>query len=249
MAERSEALERIAGEKMPCRDAEQRVWRAIDVLSQRSLGRGRAAATGEEQPNPGGSGEAQLAAYGYRLVRRTESSAQRLEVDEAEGEGVRWIYRWLMEERLSSRAVTRRLNERNIPTRGGGERGWRQSTVLKVLTDPMYKGQGYWNRRQAADAHQPFKERGYKDRGPGNGRSGVLRPEAEWIAVRVPAIIDPETWQSGQEQLEQNRRSLGLQPGAPRRAIAARPGCGSPVRHRLVASAGGRLPPRACLQP
>ncbi len=61
MAERLEASERIVGEKVPCRDAEQRVWRAIDLLRQQSLGRGRRVTTGAVQPSPGGQGEAQEA--------------------------------------------------------------------------------------------------------------------------------------------------------------------------------------------
>src|SRR3954462_13524267 len=49
-------------------------------------------------------------------------------------------------------------------------------------------------------------ERGYKDMRPGNLRSKTLRPKEEWIPVRVPAIIDPQTWDLAQEQLKKNRQ-------------------------------------------
>jgi site-specific DNA recombinase len=39
----------------------------------------------------------------------------------------------------------------------------------------------------------------------GNLTSKTLRPKEEWIPVRVPAIIDPQTWDLAQEQLKNNR--------------------------------------------
>jgi site-specific DNA recombinase len=39
----------------------------------------------------------------------------------------------------------------------------------------------------------------------GNLRSRTLRPREEWIPVRVPAIIDPETFHLAQDQLAKNR--------------------------------------------
>ncbi|MDP9380764.1 MAG: recombinase family protein, partial [Chloroflexota bacterium] len=40
--------------------------------------------------------------YGYRLIRKTEHTPQQLLVDETEAEVVRQLYRWLVEESLSS---------------------------------------------------------------------------------------------------------------------------------------------------
>ncbi|MBA3824957.1 MAG: recombinase zinc beta ribbon domain-containing protein, partial [Ktedonobacterales bacterium] len=92
----------------------------------------------------------------------------------------------------------------HLPTRKG--RGWRQSTVIEVLRDPLYKGEGYFNRTGPTDAHQPQGSRGYKDQRPGNQRGVRLRPRDEWVMVPVPVIIAPEQWQAAHEQLAVNRQ-------------------------------------------
>ncbi len=143
--------------------------------------------------------------YGYRLIRKTEHAPQQLLVDETEAEVVRSMYRWLTEEGLSSYAIEKRLHEMGTPTRTSNERGWCQSTVIEILRDPMYKGEGYYNRTVAVDAKRPRMGRGYKDLRPGNGRSRAARPREEWIQVRVPAIVDDQTWELAQVQLLRNK--------------------------------------------
>jgi site-specific DNA recombinase len=52
------------------------------------------------------------AAYGYRYVRKTETTPQSLVIDEKEAEVVREIYRWVVEEQITSRAVQTRRKTR-----------------------------------------------------------------------------------------------------------------------------------------
>ncbi|MDP9352480.1 MAG: hypothetical protein M3P51_13215 [Chloroflexota bacterium] len=52
------------------------------------------------------------APYGYRILFKTESTPQKLLVDEREAEEVREIYRWCVEEGLSSYVLEKRLRER-----------------------------------------------------------------------------------------------------------------------------------------
>lgn len=146
-----------------------------------------------------------IAPYGYRYIRKTETTPQQIVIDEKESEVVREMYRWLLEEHMSSHAIQRRLNERSVPPRKNRQRGWWQSAVIHVLGNPVYKGEGYYNRMMRVDAWRPHGDRGFKDMRPGNLRSRALRPREEWIPVRVPAIIDPETWKLAQEQLAKNR--------------------------------------------
>ena len=80
------------------------------------------------------------------------------------------------------------------PTREGSPLGWWQSTVGDILRNTVYKGIGYCNRTRKVDAKRPIGDRGFKDLRPGNLRSHGERPKDEWIEVRVPAIVDPETW-------------------------------------------------------
>jgi len=74
-----------------------------------------------------------------------------------------------------------------------------------MLRDSLSKGEAYDNRTQPGDVRRPHGLRGLKDRHPGNGQGRTRRPQTEWIPVRVPAIIDPETWERAQGQLARNR--------------------------------------------
>ena len=143
--------------------------------------------------------------YGFCTIRKTDHTPQHLVVAEAEAEVVRQMYHWLVEEGLSSYAIQRRLTERGVPTRHGAIKGWCQSTVIAILRNPLYKGEGYYNRTGPVDAVRPRLEHGFKDRRPGNRRSHALRPREEWIPVPVPALVDEETWALAQEQLAKNR--------------------------------------------
>jgi site-specific DNA recombinase len=143
--------------------------------------------------------------YGYDYIKKTDSTPQHLIVDEAEAEVVRQIYRWLIEEGLSSYAIERRLTGQKIPTRKRNGRGWCQSTIIEILRDPIYKGEAYYNRTAPVDAQRPYLGRGFKDVRPGNLRGRAKRPREEWILVRIPMIIDPEVWELAQAQLQKNR--------------------------------------------
>ena len=144
--------------------------------------------------------------YGYTYVRKTATTPQHLLIHEAEAEVVHHIYRWCMEEQLSSYAIHKRLTLQGIPTRKHNRRGWAQSTVIEILRDSVYKGDGYYNRTGPGDTTRPYMQRGLKDQRPGNHRTRVQRPQEEWIAVRVPVLIDSETWELAQVQLQRNRQ-------------------------------------------
>jgi site-specific DNA recombinase len=145
------------------------------------------------------------APYGYRLIRKTESTPQKLVVDETEAEVVRQIFRWCVEDGLTCYAMEKLLREQGVPTRKGRALGWYQSTVGDILRDTVYKGLGYYNRTKRVDAKKPVGAMGFKDLRPGNLRSHAERPEEEWIPVTVLALVDPETWDLAQEQLHKNR--------------------------------------------
>jgi len=145
------------------------------------------------------------APYGYCYLRRTETTPQQLVIQETEAAVVRQIYQWLIAEALSSYALAKRLTAEAVPTRTGQDTGWRQSSVMEILRDPLYKGEGYFNRTQTVDAHRPYRGRGYKDCRPGNGRGRAERPREEWIPVAVPPLIAAATWEAAPAQLVRNR--------------------------------------------
>jgi len=143
--------------------------------------------------------------YGYTYIRKTPTTPQHLVINEAEAEIVRQVYRWCVEEQLSSYAIHQRLTAQGIPPRKASRRGWSPSSVIEMLRDSLYKGDAYDNRTQPGDVRRPHGLRGLKDRHPGNGQGRTRRPQSEGIPVRVPALIDPETWARVQAQLVRNR--------------------------------------------
>ena len=98
--------------------------------------------------------------YGYRLSARTESLPRQLVVEESEAAVVRQMYRWLVEEQLSSYAISERLRERGVPTSRQSGRGWSRSSVIRVLSNSTYKGQGWYNRRRSGPAARQDRVQG-----------------------------------------------------------------------------------------
>jgi site-specific DNA recombinase len=162
--------------------------------------RGRLFAARQGRVNWGGNPP-----YGFRYMRKTDTAPQQLLVCEEEAVVVQQMYRWLVEEELSSYAIQKRLTDRQIPTRGNNTQGWCQSSVIKILRNPLYKGEAAYNRSQQADTTRPRGPKGLKDIRPGNNRSRIARPRDEWITVPVPALVDPDLWELAQGQLAYNR--------------------------------------------
>lgn len=82
-----------------------------------------------------------------------------------------------MERQWTTRAITREVNRLGLPAPRG--RAWALSTVAKLLRAPIYQGTAHWNRSR--------------------------RPEAEWISIPVPSLIDPDGFARAQAQLSRNR--------------------------------------------
>src|SRR5215467_15313100 len=68
------------------------------------------------------------APYGYRYIKKSETSAAYYQVVETEAEIVRMIFDRYTHAGLSIGAITRELNRAQIPTRSGNGR-WERSTV------------------------------------------------------------------------------------------------------------------------
>jgi site-specific DNA recombinase len=142
------------------------------------------------------------APYGYSSLPRTETCPDRLVINDAEAEVVRQLFHWLVDEQLSTYHLTKRLNEMGIRTRQGKSR-WAGGYVTNLLRTPVYTGTYYYNRRKQAKAQRRNL--------PGAGAakksqsSRVWRAKEEGIAVPVPALIEPETWEVARQQLQLKR--------------------------------------------
>lgn len=138
------------------------------------------------------------APFGYDYI--SEKRKGWLRINEEQAEVVRKMYRWLIEDRISSYAIAQKLWEEGILSKGDistvvskkeGPTSWSPGTVRCILSNAVYKGVWYYGKR-----------RRYKV----NGRTVQRKvPEEEWIPVKVPAIVDEDTWRRAQERLLENK--------------------------------------------
>ncbi|MFC1945095.1 recombinase family protein, partial [Chloroflexota bacterium] len=140
--------------------------------------------------------------YGYCYIARDRERGSRatLAIDEAEAAVVQDMYRWFLEEKLSCRAIAKRMTDQGIPSKKG-KTHWAPSTVNRMLKEEVYKGIFYYHRAEAVEPSFRKNNSRY-NRNKLTGRK--LRPQDEWIAVPVPVIVDETTWDAAQRQLHQN---------------------------------------------
>ena len=145
------------------------------------------------------------APYGYRYVRKSDEANARYEVIEAQAEVVRQVYDLYTAGGLSIGAITRRLNEQEVPTRKEGSR-WERSTVWAMLRNPAYKGQACFGKTQIAA--QQRLNRLARQRGglPVRNSASLQRPREEWLEIAVPALIHEETFALAEERLVVNKK-------------------------------------------
>lgn len=132
---------------------------------------------------------------GYRTV--VVDGANRVEIDEAEAEIVRRIFRDYATGR-SGRAIAHRLNEEGVPfpsapsKRGPARRGWGPTSVRCILRNEKYLGEWIWNRTKFV-----------KDPATGRRRPRA-RLEAEWRRLSCPElqIVPNELWAAAHARAE-----------------------------------------------
>lgn len=145
--------------------------------------------------------------YGYDVVSQYDERGRKVSCALAireEAAIVRAIFEACVYENLSSYAIARRLTGLGIPTLCDGERlkknkrlkQWNRSSVFQMLTNPTYKGQWQFGKREVKRLDTPDRIR-HRVR---------FRGDDEIIAVKVPAIVLPALWQSAQVHLEANRK-------------------------------------------
>ena len=110
-----------------------------------------------------------------------------------EVETVHEIYRLAVEENKSSYGIARELNLRNLPSPTGR---WRQSAVLKILSDPKYAGFNVWNRSSGR-----------------LGRNRLSQPKPQWLLEpgSFEAVIDPILFKQTQEVLARQKEVYSSQ--------------------------------------
>ncbi len=145
------------------------------------------------------------APYGYRYVKKSDTSAAYYEVIEAEAQVVRRVFEAYTQQGLSINAIAHGLNERKVPTRTAKTR-WERSTVWGMLRNPAYEGKACYGKTELRPRQRitrPLRQRrGWPSRNSANHE----RPRQDWIEVPVPPLVSEETFALAQEQLEKNKR-------------------------------------------
>jgi site-specific DNA recombinase len=144
------------------------------------------------------------APYGYAIVRVGETRKRVVVIDAVEAENVRTMYRWVLEEGMSARAVAKRLNAQG--TRPRRAKIWIQATVYNVLTNPAYVGRATYNRRESTEPKHPRRPGAYRKNPKSSNRK---RPEAQWLHVPIPALIEEAAQREVRVRL-QNHKLLAM---------------------------------------
>src|SRR5467141_463507 len=144
------------------------------------------------------------APYGYRYVKKTDTSAAYYEVLESQAGVVRMVFEMYTKQQLNIRAIARLLNQRGIPTRTGKAR-WERSTVWGILRNPAYQGTACYGKTEQRPRQRITRLLRQGNGVPKRKSADHERPRSEWITVPVPALVSEQIFALAQEQLERNK--------------------------------------------
>ena len=139
--------------------------------------------------------------YGYRYLPKRHGCVPQVVINPEEAAVVRHLYQAVVEEQLSCRQLTRRLNEACTPTPSRKSRVWHPATVRNILTNRVYTGTARYNYRQPA---LPKYRQGADAQLHAQKTGRSYRPTSEWIESEAPAIISVELFEKAQLQLQRN---------------------------------------------
>src|SRR6516164_9564976 len=154
------------------------------------------------------------APYGYRYVRKTDTSAAYYEVVESEAEVVRMVFAIYTQQRLSINAIARLLNERGISTRTGKTR-WERSTVWGMLRNPAYQGKACFGKTELRPRQRITRPLRQRKGMPRRDSATRERPRQDWIEIPVTPLVSEELFALAQEQLTKNKHFAPRRTGGP----------------------------------
>jgi site-specific DNA recombinase len=133
--------------------------------------------------------------FGYTLIRKTETSIARWEVNEAEAEIVRLIFDLYIKQGMKGTEIVRYLNDKGTPTRKAAQ--WWSTVVYSILKNESYLGTAYMYKTKRVT---PIKTPKTSQKSKGK----LLTSAEDRIGVPVPQLIERETWEAAQELLKKN---------------------------------------------
>ena len=144
------------------------------------------------------------APYGYRYHKKTLESDAFYEIVEPQASVVREVYRYYTGDHMSIAAITRKLNERGVPTSTGGSR-WERTTVWAMLRNPAYRGKACFGKTRQMPRRYVTRPLRLSGAAASATTGGHEKPREEWIEIPVPAIISEETFALAEERLVMNK--------------------------------------------
>jgi len=146
-----------------------------------------------------------IAPYGYRYVKKTETTQGYYEIVENEAEVVRRVFQLYTVEGLGMRAIAKILNTQRVPTRSRKSPWW-ASTLWHMLNNPAYEGRACYGKTEPAPASQrPNRIRRLKGVKARFWPTIHPRPPEDWIVIPVPALVSTETFALARERLKLNQ--------------------------------------------
>ena len=166
--------------------------------------------------------------YGYRYIKKTLTSPAALVIHEPEAKIVRTIFELFANGKYGLFKLSKWLEDREILT-STGKTFWRQCVIRSMLRNETYAGTRYY------DKHTRVKE-SHSGKKLKFGKT-VLRDRADWIGVKVPAIITHDLYEK--VQIEIRKRSERYMQPSESRMMSGMLRCGecghsmSPSRRRI----------------
>jgi site-specific DNA recombinase len=146
------------------------------------------------------------APYGDRYVTKHEGGGQaRYDLIPDKARVVRQGCEWIGRERLSIGAVCRRLMQAGERTRTG-RHVWDRRVVWAMLKNPAYMGRAVFGKTRQGPLRPKLRAQRGRPLQPRRAVSDYDGPPPDWRPIPVPAIVEPEVFAAGQEQLQENRR-------------------------------------------
>jgi site-specific DNA recombinase len=127
--------------------------------------------------------------YGFKVIEAEEKGRngrkKRLEMEPDESRIVKMIFSLYLGEARKAfgmKTLSAHLNGLGLTARG---RNWTKGHVNEILANTAYIGELYFNKVSA--------------------KSRQAKPESEWILVKVPAMVDKETFRAAKERREERQ--------------------------------------------
>lgn len=139
--------------------------------------------------------------YGYRYIVKQEKVHGYYEINEEEARVVRMMFDWIDRDGLTLRAIVRKLRELGIKPRKSKRGVWATSTLSKLLKNKAYIGEAHWGSSYAVVPEKPTSTAKYRKIKKSSRR---MKPEAEWLMIPVPVILDRNVFARVQDKLKAN---------------------------------------------